>query len=368
VLPDRTPQEKHGISFLAALFPTLLWLVGCGVPGPPVPPTPKIPEAARDLVAQQVGERVLLRWTLPRLHTDGTRLDGPPKMEVLRAFVADGAPSEEGFIAQARVAYALPPQVVKSFLHTDIVAFPDLLGANVLREQAGRTAVYAIRAVNEKGQSVGFSNLAAVRVYPVPTPIAIIATRVTERAIELRWDAPKRTTSGTPVEAIAGYQIYRSETGQSGSFALHGTSGISQYEDTQFAFGRKYFYAVRVLAQYGTDTVESEGSTIVEVTARDLFPPPVPANPIVVAGPGRVDLTWDASAATDLAGYFVYRSTEPGTGYERLTPQPLRVLSFADTTAKPGTRYYYVVTAVDTEGNESQFSAEVSATPLPPEP
>jgi fibronectin type 3 domain-containing protein len=51
-----------------------------------------------------------------------------------------------------------------------------------------------------------------------------------------------------------------------------------------------------------------------------------------------------------------------------LTPQPLRVLSFADTTAKPGTRYYYVVTAVDTEGNESQFSAEVSATPLPPEP
>jgi len=43
------------------------------------------------------------------------------------------------------------------------------------------------------------------------------------------------------------------------------------------------------------------------------------------------------------------------------------VLSFADTTAKAGTRYYYVVTAVDAEGNESEFSQEVSATPLPPE-
>ena len=352
-----------------AILPVLfVSLAGCGVPGAPVPPTLKIPEPARDLTARQAGERVLLRWTLPRLHTDGTRLDGPPKMEVLRAFVANGVPNEDTFAAEAKVAYALPPQVVKSFLHTDIVAFPDVLGPSLLREQAGRTAVYAIRAVNEKGQSVGLSNLVGVRVYPVPAPVAVIATRVTERAIELRWDAPTRTTSGTAVEAIAGYQVYRSETGAPGSFALHGTAGTTHYEDTQFRFGQKYFYAVRTLAQYGADTVESESSVTVEVAAKDLFPPPVPANLIVVAGAGRVDLTWDASAAADLAGYFVYRSAESGKGYERLTPEALRVLSFADTSVQSGTRYYYVVTAVDAEGNESPFSAEVSATPLPPEP
>lgn len=333
-----------------------------------MPPTLKVPEVARELTARQAGERVLLRWTLPRLNTDGTRLDGPPKMEVLRAFVADTVPDEGTFVAQAKVAYALPSQVVASFLHTDIVAFPDPLGPSLLREQAGRTAVYAVRAVNEKGQAVGLSNLVAVRVYPVPVPVPVIATKVTERAIEIRWDAPTRTTSGTPVEAIAGYQVYRSDTGAAGSFALHGTAGTTHYEDTQFRFGQKYFYAVRTLAQYGADTVESESSVTVEVAAKDLFPPPVPANLIVVAGAGRVDLTWDASAAADLAGYFVYRSAESGKGYERLTPQALRVLSFADTTPRVGARYYYVVTAVDAEGNESQFSAEVSATPLPPEP
>ncbi len=332
-----------------------------------MPPTPKIPEAARELTARQAGERVLLRWTLPRLNTDGTRLDGPPKMEVLRTFVADAVPDEDAFTAEAKVAYALPPQVVKSFLHTDIVAFPDVLEPSLLREQAGRTAVYAVRAVNEKGQSVGLSNLVAVRVYPVPAPVAVIATRVTERAVELRWDAPTRTTSGTPVEAIAGYQVYRSETGAPGSFALHGTAGTTHYQDTQFRFGQKYFYSVRTLAQYGADTVESESSVTVEVTARDLFPPPVPANVIVIAGAGRIDLTWDASAASDLAGYLVYRSVESGQGYERLTPEVLRALSFADVNAKAGTRYYYVVTAVDAEGNESAFSAEVSATPLLPE-
>lgn len=352
----------------AVLLVLLVSLAGCGVPGAPVPPTLKLPEPARDLTARQAGERVLLRWTLPRLHSDGTRLDGPPKMEVLRAFVADAVPDEDTFSAQAKVAYALPPQVVKSFLHTDIVAFPDVLGPNLLREQAGRTAVYAVRAVNEKGQSVGLSNLVGVRVYPVPAPVAVIATRVTERAIELRWDAPERTTSGTPVEAIAGYQVYRSETGAPGSFALHGTAGTTHYEDTQFRFGQKYFYAVRTLAQYGADTVESESSVTVEVAAKDLFPPPAPANLIVVAGAGRVDLTWDASAVPDLAGYLVYRSTESGQGYERLSLEALRALSFADTSPQAGTRYYYVVTAVDAEGNESPFSAEVSATPLLPEP
>ena len=333
-----------------------------------MPPVAKIPEAARELTARQAGERVLLRWTLPRLHTDGTRLDGPPKMEVLRAFVAADVPDEDTFTAQAKVAYALPPRVVASFLHTDIVVFPDGLGPGLLREQAGRTAVYAVRAVNDKGQSVGLSNLVGVRIYPVPVPVPLIAARVTERAIELRWDAPTRTTSGTPVEAIAGYQVYRSETGAPGSFALHGTAGTTRYEDTQFRFGQKYFYVVRTLAQYGADTVESESSAPVEVAARDLFPPPTPANLIVVAGAGRVDLTWDASAAPDLTGYFVYRSAESGTGYERLRPEALRALSFADTSAQAGTRYYYVVTAVDAEGNESPFSSEVSATPLAPEP
>lgn len=337
------------------------------MPGPPVPPTPKIPQAPTALTARQVGERVQLRWTLPRLNTDGTRLDGPPKIEILRTFVAGGLPSAEAFAAEAKVVYSLPEQVVSSFLSGDIVAFPDVMNPGLLREQSGRMAVFAVRATNEKGESAGMSNLTGQKVYPVPVPILRIKTQVTERAIELRWEAPARTTSGTALEAIAGYQVYRSETGGPGSFVLHGTAATTVYEDTQFRFGQKYFYFVRTLAQHGTDSVESDSSVTVEVVARDLFPPPTPANLIVVAGSGRVDLTWDASPGSDLAGYLVYRSLESGKGYQRLTPEALRVQSFADTNLKPGARYYYVVTAVDAEGNESAFSQEVAATPLPRE-
>jgi fibronectin type 3 domain-containing protein len=187
---------------------------------------------------------------------------------------------------------------------------------------------------------------------------------VTERAIELRWEAPTDTTSGTPLEGIASYEVYRSPSGGPGSFVLHGTAATSRYEDTQFAFGQSYFYRVRTVAQFGSDTVESENSPAVEVEARDVFPPPAPANLIAVAGEGRVDLTWDASRADDLAGYVVYRSRQPGRGFQRLNRQPLAAQSFTDRLElEPGVSYYYLVTAVDAEGNESGYSEEVLATP-----
>ncbi|MFQ5776964.1 MAG: fibronectin type III domain-containing protein [Terriglobia bacterium] len=329
-----------------------------------MPPTPKIPQPATGLVARQVGERVLLRWTLPRLHTDGTRLEGPPRLEVHRAFLPAPPAGEEEFEAAAQVAYVIPTQLVPTFLRNEIVVFPDLLGAETLRREAGGQAVYGIKTLNDKGQSIGFSNLVAVRVYPVPRPIAGITFDVTERAIELRWSPPTRTTSGTPLEAVAGYEIYRSPSGEEGSFALHGTSATARYRDEQFRFGGDYFYRIRTLAQFGADTVESASSVTVEVRPRDVFPPPAPVNLIAIVGPGRIDLTWDASAATDLAGYYVYRSRQAGAGYKRLNPQPLVAQSFSDTPVEPGTRYFYVVAAVDAEGNESPFSAEAAATPL----
>lgn len=344
------------------------------MPGPAVPPTVKIPVAPTGLVANQVGERVLLRWTVERQHTDGTRMEHWPRLEVYRAFLADATKLQETFVAEARVAYVLPEPLVESFLRNGIVVFPDALGAGRLKEQAGRTAVYGVKAVNDRGQDVGFAGLATVRVYPVATPIDRVETRVTEKAIELRWGPPLATTSGTPLEAIAGYQVYRSETGEEGSYALRGAAPAALYEDSDFRFGVRYFYRIRTLAQFGVDTVESESSVTAEVEARDLFPPPVPQNLIVIAGPERVDLTWDASDAPDLAGYFVYRSEQPAGSdtrlnvvHQRLNAQPLRVQSYADTTARAGVRYYYAVTAVDADGNESPFSQEAAVTVLGPE-
>ena len=44
----------------------------------------------------------------------------------------------------------------------------------------------------------------------------------TEKAVELQFSPPTRTLSGEPIHDLAGFRIYRSSTGQPGSFELLG--------------------------------------------------------------------------------------------------------------------------------------------------
>ncbi len=71
-------------------------------------------------------------------------------------------------------------------------------------------------------------------------------------------------------------------------------------------------------------------------------------------------LSWQPSAS-QVSGYYVYRSTTSGGGYSRLNPLPVSSSSYADSGVQSGQTYYYVVTAVDTTGSESPFSNQVTA-------
>ena len=72
-------------------------------------------------------------------------------------------------------------------------------------------------------------------------------------------------------------------------------------------------------------------------------------------------LSWNPSA-TDGVGYRVYRSTQSGESYALLNSEPVSTTSFTDSTVKNGETYFYVVTAVDADFNESEYSNEVLAT------
>ena len=74
-----------------------------------------------------------------------------------------------------------------------------------------------------------------------------------------------------------------------------------------------------------------------------------------------VGLSWGASSST-VSGYNLYRSTVSGGSYSRVNGSLLGGLSFSDSTVASGQTYYYVATAVDSSGNESAYSNEVSST------
>ncbi len=103
-------------------------------------------------------------------------------------------------------------------------------------------------------------------------------------------------------------------------------------------------------------------SAVVLMTGQiDLTPPPAPIGLAAVEGSGEVSLTWEAVAGA--ASYNLYRSPLTGGGYVKVNSVPLADTSYSDTGLRNAQAYFYVVTALDEWGNESGYSAEVSAMP-----
>jgi fibronectin type 3 domain-containing protein len=71
-------------------------------------------------------------------------------------------------------------------------------------------------------------------------------------------------------------------------------------------------------------------------------------------------LTWVDSTST-VVGYNVYRGIQSGGPYMRINSLLEAPASYVDYTVQSGCTYYYVVTAVDSNGLESAYSNEVVA-------
>jgi fibronectin type 3 domain-containing protein len=99
----------------------------------------------------------------------------------------------------------------------------------------------------------------------------------------------------------------------------------------------------------------------------DLTPPSPPDHLRVSAeGNGQVSLAWDSVASA--VAYRVYRSPLSGGGWvlasnSTMSGTALSSTTFTDTGLRNAQTYYYVVTALDSAGNESRLSGEVSAMP-----
>ena len=73
-----------------------------------------------------------------------------------------------------------------------------------------------------------------------------------------------------------------------------------------------------------------------------------------------VSLSWTASPST-VVGYNVFRGTQSGGPYAVLNSAADASTSYTDSTVQAGQTYYYVVTAVDSSGNESVNSNQAQA-------
>jgi hypothetical protein len=85
--------------------------------------------------------------------------------------------------------------------------------------------------------------------------------------------------------------------------------------------------------------------------------PAIPTGLMAEATTEDIILIWDASETEGLI-YKIYRSDVAGTGYEVIGESATN--GYADREIEVGKTYYYVITAVDAAGVESEYSDEVS--------
>jgi hypothetical protein len=256
-------------------------LTGCGAPGQLVPPRPPVPEAIADVAARQAGESVILTFTLPETTVEGEPLEQLPQIEIYRELVPADAKVEEGRAPTRRV-YTIPSALVETYLTRGSdaskpagqsrVRFADRLKAEDWPSHLGDKYVYLVRTRASKRRVSPDSNLAVVRIYPVAARIGELTAALSEFSVDLRWQAPQRTTTGAPIAGLAAYRVYRAEV-ESGAesraagqgaidaskaklkapLELVGVTPSTSYHDTQFVFDRTYLYAVRSVIQYEAD-------------------------------------------------------------------------------------------------------------------
>jgi hypothetical protein len=149
----------------------------------------------------------------------------------------------------------------------------------------------------------------------------------------MTWDSPEHA------KELAGYGIYR------------GAELLTAQPITE----RRY----EVPDGSGTYTVVAIERSGLQSPCPDHEPPPAPSGLAAVAkSPFALSLTWQTPTASDVSYYNVYCSTKTDTAPVQVnrvaSPSETHVLDWG---LQQGTRYTYVVTAVDRAGNESAPSS-----------
>jgi len=378
----RKAVERTRVNPFLSLCLTLIssWVLtsGCGVPGEPVPPSPAIPTAVKDLLARQLGDGVMLSFTLPSKSTLGERLTQTPTMEVYRGRLqADGTPEVGSF----RLVDTVPGPVLMRYVHQGTVEFVDAVSPDEIRVNPGELVVYSVRTRVSERKASADSNLAQVNLYPVPERIEKIEVAETERSLQLSWKAPEKMSGGGAIVSILEYHVYRGELDPASMTEaekdIHAAAWKlppleiaapkePAYQDKGFDYGKTYVYMVRSVIREAGVTRESGDSTPAIVTPKDIFPPESPRDVVAAVLPGgpvgtnMVDLSWSLNVETDLAGYRIYRSESEGSRGEALNQELLPTPSYRDASVQSGHRYWYSVTAMDRAGNESGPSPVVT--------
>ncbi len=211
----------------------------------------------------------------------------------------------------------------------------------------GQTYHYIVTSVSSGGEGVASSEVIARPIQPVPAAPSSVTAIQGDGKIKIRWNTVKTATS---------YNIYWSmDKSFTRSSGYKVQSVISPYSHINLANGTSYYYAVTAVNSGGESALSS-----IKMVSPQVVVPAAPTSVLVVAGERQVRLRWARVAGAD--SYNLYWSIKPGVTKQNGEKIENVVPGAQYTELTNGTKYFYIVTAVNA-GGESTASTEVSTVP-----
>ncbi len=351
------------IACLLFIFTALTLFSSCGKRKPPLPPIERIPQRVA-IDGTQIGDRIRIVWQMPARNASDGSLLNIDRADIYRLAEPLDAPislTEEEFASRSTLIATVPLEdsdfELKEKAYVDTLKF------------AGQPARlrYAIRFVNSSGQKAAFSNFLLIepssRIALNPTDLT---ARISQEQITLNWNAPETNVDGSKPANILGYNLYRS--GKEGMTKRLNNSLIqeTEFEDEFFNFDTIYTYFIRTVSLGSNgEEVESVSSETLEIMPKDTFAPNPPGAITVAAAPNNISIFFAVNLEKDIAGYKIYRTTNPAlpkSEWTLLTQEILKANTYQDKKVEPGKTYYYYLTAIDNFGNTSEPSEVFSET------
>ena len=216
-----------------------------------------------------------------------------------------------------------------------------------------RTYYYAVKTYNRVDVDSDLSEIVAATTKPRPAkPSGLKGETMKMKSAPLAWLA-------NPEKDIVYYRVFRKAASESGNFSdvAKVPAQETRYLDKDLKDGVTYLYKIQ--AEDG-DGLLSDFSDEIMVQIK-----PRPKSPEQLSGDfqtGSVELKWRPGPEPDIAYYRIYEksywSTETVPGADKVTSPSVKF----KVVLEKGKKKTYVVTSVDKDGLESEYSQEITVT------
>ncbi len=204
-----------------------------------------------------------------------------------------------------------------------------------------------------------------------PAPPVIAGLKARDRAVKVEWVS-------SPVQDLFGFLVDRAEK-EAGPYKrisdtlifptavdcddipatnIWAADSVFSFIDTTVEEKKVYWYRVRA-ADYGGN--KGRPSIPIETYTYNIGPPPTPTDLKVAQAPASkakcaLLIEWKPAYDTKYAGFVVFRSSDPATGYRQISPI-IRGNRFLDDKVIGNKDYYYKIQYFGKNGNRSLVSA-----------